>query len=158
MRSLIISLICCVITLQLQAQSKKKKEKKSKSLTVFTVNKKPVTADEFIYLYKKNHQNNQDDFTKEKINEYLDLFINFKLKVEEARSRGMDTASAFVTEYNSYKDELRKPYLPDSKLTDSLVKLTYSRIKEEIHAAHILINIKPDATPDDTLKAYNRIM
>lgn len=150
--------MCCVMMLQLQAQSKKKKEKKSKSLTVFTVNKKPVTANEFIYLYKKNHQNNPDDFSKEKINEYLDLFINFKLKVEEAKSRGMDTAAAFVNEYNSYKDELRKPYLPDSKLIDSLVKLTYNRIQDEVHAAHILINTKPDASPEDTLKAYNKIL
>jgi peptidyl-prolyl cis-trans isomerase SurA len=158
MRSIVITLLCCIMMVQLQAQSKKKKEKKSKSVTVFTVNKKPITADEFIYLYKKNHQNNPDDFSKEKISEYLDLFINFKLKVEEARSRGLDTAAAFVTEYNSYKDELRKPYLPDSKIIDSLVKLTYNRIKEEIHAAHILINIKPDATPQDTLNAYNKIV
>jgi peptidyl-prolyl cis-trans isomerase SurA len=157
MRSIVITLLCCVAVIQLQAQSKNTKQKKSKVLPVFTVNKKPVTTDEFIYLYKKNHQNNADDFSKEKIVEYLDLFINFKLKVEEARHRGMDTTATFINEYNSYKDELRKPYLPDSKLTDSLVKLTYNRIKEEIHAAHILINLKPEATPEDTLLAYNRI-
>jgi peptidyl-prolyl cis-trans isomerase SurA len=157
MRSIVITLLCCLMVMQLQAQSKKKKEKKSKSVIVFTVNKKPVTTDEFTYLYKKNHQNNPDDFSKEKITEYLDLFINFKLKVEEARSRGLDTAASFINEYNSYKEELRKPYLPDSKLTDSLVKLTYNRIKEEIHAAHILINLKPESTPQDTLNAYNKI-
>src|SRR5947207_1218447 len=113
MRSLFIALLCCVFATA-QAQSKKKKEKKSKAITVFTVNNKAVTTDEFIYLYKKNHQNKADDFSTEKINEYLDLFINFKLKVEEARHRGLDTAASFVKEYNSYKDELRKPYLPDA--------------------------------------------
>jgi len=157
MRSLFIALLCCVFVAG-QAQSKKKKEKKSKAITVFTVNNKAVTTDEFIYLYKKNHQNKTEDFSTEKINEYLDLFINFKLKVEEARHRGLDTAASFVKEYNSYKDELRKPYLPDSKITDSLVRLTYNRMKEEIHASHILINLNPEATPEDTLKAYNKII
>ncbi len=157
MRITAITLLCCLMVITGMAQRKKKKEKPTKSIPVFTVNKKPVTTNEFIYLYKKNHQNSQDDFSKEKIEEYLTLFINFKLKVEEARHRGLDTAASFVREYNSYKEELRKPYLPDSKLTDSLVKFTYNRLKEEIHAAHILINLKPDATPEDTLAAYKKI-
>jgi peptidyl-prolyl cis-trans isomerase SurA len=86
------------------------------------------------------------------------LFINFKLKVHEAKQRGMDTTAAFVKEYNSYRDELRKPYLPDAKLTDSLVRLTYERLKEEIKASHILVQLKPEASPADTLKAYSKII
>jgi peptidyl-prolyl cis-trans isomerase SurA len=138
------------------AQSKKQKSTPTQNL--FTVNKKAVTTDEFIYLYKKNHQNKTEDFTSAKIQEYLDLFINFKLKVEEAKARGLDTTQAFIREFNQYKEELRKPYLPDTKLTDSLVRLTYNRMKEEVKASHILINLKPDASPEDTLKAYNRII
>src|SRR5688572_8033978 len=131
--------------------------KKNKPATFFTVNKKPVTVDEFIYLYKKNHQDLQKDFTNEKINEYLDLFINFKLKVEEAKKRGLDTTKVFLKEYNGYREELRKPYLPDAKIIDSLVKLTYERMKVEVSAAHILISVKPDASPEDTLKTYQKI-
>jgi peptidyl-prolyl cis-trans isomerase SurA len=138
------------------AQSKKQKSTPAQNL--FTVNKKSVTTNEFIYLYKKNHQNKAEDFTSEKIQEYLDLFINFKLKVEEAKARGLDTTQAFKREFSQYKEELRKPYLPDTKLTDSLVRLTYNRMKEEVKASHILINVKPDASPEDTLKAYNRII
>ena len=70
----------------------------NKSITLFAVNKRPVTVDEFIYLYKKNHHDVQKDFTKEKINEYLQLFVNFKLKVEEARRRGLDTTIVFKKE------------------------------------------------------------
>ncbi len=138
------------------AQSKKQKATPAQIL--FTVNKKPVTTDEFIYLYKKNHQNKTEDFTSEKIQEYLDLFINFKLKVEEAKARGLDTTQSFIREFNQYKEELRKPYLPDTKLTDSLVRLTYNRMKEEVKASHILINLKQDPSPEDTLQAYNKIM
>jgi peptidyl-prolyl cis-trans isomerase SurA len=138
------------------AQSKKQKTTPAQKL--FTVNKKTVTTDEFIYLYKKNHQNKTEDFTSEKIQEYLDLFINFKLKVEEAKARGLDTTKAFIREFNQYKEELRKPYLPDTKLTDSLVRLTYNRMKEEVKASHILINLKQDPSPEDTLNAYNKII
>jgi peptidyl-prolyl cis-trans isomerase SurA len=137
------------------AQSKKDKDN---DLPLFTIAKKPVTADEFIYLYKKNHQNKPEEFTKEKISEYMELFINFKLKVEEAKRRGLDTTAAFKKEYNTYREELRKPYLPDTKLVDSLVKLTYERLKEEVKASHILINVPPSASPVDTTVAYQRIM
>jgi len=130
--------------------------KSNKSVTLFAVNKRPVTVDEFIYLYKKNHHDSQNDFTEEKINEYLELFVNFKLKVEEARSRGLDTTKVFLKEFNGYKDELRKPYLPDAKILDSLVRLTYARMQEEVNASHILVALKPDPSPDDTLKAYTK--
>src|SRR5689334_22112864 len=129
----------------------------SKPITVFSVGGKPVNSDEFLYLYKKNHPNKATDYTPEKIDEYLALFINFKVKVDEAKRRGMDTTAAFLKEYNSYKDELRKPYLPDAKLIDSLVRLTYDRMKEEIRASHILISLSPDPSPEDTLKAYKKI-
>jgi peptidyl-prolyl cis-trans isomerase SurA len=153
-------LLLCSATLTTGfAQNKKQKMVKSDdAITVFSVNKKPVTAAEFIYLFGKNPQHTPEEFSEKKIQEYLDLLINFKLKVEEARKRGLDTTAAFVREYNQYKEELRKPYLPDASLTDSLVKLTYNRMKEEVKAGHILINVRPDAPPADTLSAYNRLL
>ena len=129
----------------------------AKSETLFTINKKPVSTEEFIYLYRKNHQHKPEEFTKDKIDEYLNLFINYKLKVEEALSRGMDTTATFKKEYQTYRDELLKPYMPDLKLIDSLVAMTYDRLKEEVNASHILIRLAPDAPPEDTLEAYKRI-
>ncbi len=133
-------------------------DKRKTNQVLFKVNKKPVTVDEFIYLYKKNHQDPDKDFTREKIDEYLHLFINFKLKVEEARSRKLDTTKVFLSEYNGYREELRKPYLPDSRMVDSLVRLTYARLQEEIKASHILLALKADASAADTAKAYAEIM
>jgi peptidyl-prolyl cis-trans isomerase SurA len=152
-QSIATSLLCLCFSLAF-AQA----PKAVNDLNIFSVNKKPIAAEEFIYLYKKNHQNKTTDFTSEKVEEYLNLFINFKLKVTEAQQRGMDTTEAFKKEFNSYKDELRRPYLPDAKLLDSLVRLTYERMKEEINASHILINLPPDPKPEDTLAAFNRIM
>src|SRR5688572_15816323 len=156
LRRAAITLLIGLLSIPSLAQTQP--DKKNKPLTLFTVNKNPVTVDEFIYLYKKNHHDAQKDFTTEKINEYLDLFINFKLKVEEAKKRGLDTTKTFLKEYNGYRDELRKPYLPDAKIVDSLVKLTYDRMKEEIRAAHILVSVKSDASPEDTLRAYQKIL
>ncbi len=133
-------------------------KKKSPAPALFGINQRTIPADEFVYLYQKNHPDKKAEYTKEKVSQYMDLFINFKLKVEEARARGLDTTTAFIREYNSYRDELRKPYLPESRLVDSLVKLTYERLQEEVSAAHILIGIKPDATPADTLDAWKKIM
>ncbi len=152
-----LMLLCIGIFSFSFGQGKRSKPKNEKTITVFSVGGNPVTANEFLYLYKKNHTK-KEDFTQQKVEEYLELFINFKLKVQEARQRGMDTSPSFVKEYNSYKDELRKPYLPDASLTDSLVKKTYDRLKEEVKASHILITLTPDPSAADTLEAYNRIV
>lgn len=133
------------------------KSKNLKTQTLFTVGEEPVSANEFEYLYKKNHQD-KAEYTSQKIDEYLKLYINFKLKVREARSRGIDTTAAFLKEYETYKEELKKPYLPEGKLIDSLVKVTYQRLQEEVRASHILISLKADATPADTLLAFNKAL
>ncbi len=143
-----------LINTQLFAQNKKSKN----TQVLFSVNKKPITTEEFIYLYTKNHKGHTEEFTKVKIEEYLDLYIKFKLKVEEARQRGMDTTTKFKKEFMGYKEALRKPYLPDNKLIDSLTLLTYGRLKEEVKAAHILIRVQPEANPADTLAAWNKII
>jgi peptidyl-prolyl cis-trans isomerase SurA len=123
---------------------------------LFSIKGKPVTTGEFIYLYKKNHLQPQD-FTEEKINEYLNLFINFKLKIAEAKSRGLDTTQAFVKEFNTYKEELKKPYRAGTDDLDRLTKEAYDRSTEEVKVAHLLIMVKPDAAPSDTLAAFNKI-
>jgi peptidyl-prolyl cis-trans isomerase SurA len=137
-------------------QDKGKRQKRRDIL--FEVGDRKVSTDEFIYLYRKNHPDSSSAYTAEDINQYVELFINFKLKVEEARHRGMDTTSAFLSEYRGYRNELLKPYLPDSKIMDSLVAQAYERMKEEVRASHLLISLPPDASPDDTLRAYNRAL
>lgn len=129
---------------------------KQDDLLLFSINDKPVNVNEFIYLYTKNHQGKAGEFTKEKIEEYMELFINFKLKVAEAESRGMDLKPEFIDELNTYKEELRKPFVAETDVLDKLVKEAYDRLKSEVKASHILINIEHDATPSDTLAAYNK--
>jgi peptidyl-prolyl cis-trans isomerase SurA len=128
----------------------------SKSPALFTLAGEETTEGEFLYAFRKNHTA-EADFTEKNVNDYLQLFINFKLKVQEARARGLDTAKAYLSELNSYKDELKKPYLPSEHSLDFLVKETYDRLTEEVRASHILIRVAENAGPADTAKAYTRI-
>jgi peptidyl-prolyl cis-trans isomerase SurA len=128
----------------------------TRSLPLFSVGKTSVTTDEFLYTYRKNQQN-QQDFTEQKVNEYLDLFVNFKLKVAEAHTRGLDTTSKFTAEFKTYREELKKPYRTEPDALDKLTKETYQRLTEEVNAEHILITLKPDASPADTLVAFQKV-
>jgi peptidyl-prolyl cis-trans isomerase SurA len=151
-RSLLITLFCAVGLACVGQQEKQKKQQ-----VLFSVNKVPTFTDEFTYLYKKNHQNKPEDFTESKVNEYLNLFTNFKLKVTEARALGMDTTAKFSKEYKTYREDLKKPYRAEPNALDKLTKEAYDHLTQEVKASHILINLKPDAFPSDTLAAYNKI-
>jgi len=122
---------------------------------LMTINGKPVLKSEFEYIYNKNNTNNSLD--KKTLDEYVDLFINFKLKVEEAKTQGIDTTKSFINELAGYRSQLTKPYLTDSKVDESVLREAYERSKEDVEVSHILIRIPENATPADTLKAWNDI-
>ena len=70
----------------------------------------------------------------------------------------MDTTKAFVKELSGYKEELKRPYLAKEDELERLAKQAYQRMQEEVKASHILISVKPDAPPPDTLNAYQEIL
>ena len=88
----------------------------------------------------------------------LDLFINYTLKVKEAYQLKLDTLPSYIKEIETYRNQLSAPYLQDKSFTDKLIKEAYFRTKNEIKAKHILIRTKKNATPEDTLAAYNKIL
>jgi peptidyl-prolyl cis-trans isomerase SurA len=153
MRFLLITLFFCAFTLAHAQQA----AKQPKPVTLFTIKKQPIFTEEFAYIYKKNNQGKAENFTDAKIQEYLDLFVNFKLKVTEAYTRGFDTTAAFQKEFRTYSEELKKPYQAEADDLDRLTKEAYQRLSEEVKAAHILILIKEGATPTDTAAAYDKI-
>jgi peptidyl-prolyl cis-trans isomerase SurA len=119
------------------------------------INGKPISKSEFEYIYNKNNSNNS--LEKKSLQEYAELFVNFKLKVEEAKSQGLDTTSSFKSEYLGYRAELSKPYLTDSKAEEKVLKEAYSRYLKDVNVSHILVRIPEKPTPDDTLKAWKKI-
>ena len=120
---------------------------------IMTVNNTPVYFSEFVNVYTKNNKN--PDTSKEALDEYMELFVNYKLKVAEAERLGMDTNQIFLKELNGYRRQLAKPYLTDSSFQKQLLKDAYERMLEEVKASHILIKIEGAGLPKDTLAAYN---
>lgn len=123
---------------------------------VLTVEDEKVTVDDFEAIFRKN--NRDSVVTKEALSDYMELFINFKLKVREAEELGLDTSANFRRELTGYRKQLSRPYLIDNELLDELIQEAYNRTRQEVRASHILIKVDRDAAPEDTLKAYNRIM
>lgn len=115
-----------------------------------------IYDDEFIYVFNKNNFMDSAVAISE-LEEYLDLFINFKLKISEARSLGLQNTNEFSQEFESYREELIKPYLTERDVNDRLVRQAYERLKTEINASHILIQLNENASPGDTLRAYEKI-
>lgn len=123
---------------------------------LMTINGVKVTKSEFEYIYNKNNKNNNID--KKNLDEYLDMFINFKLKVIEAEEQKLDTIASFKRELASYRRQLATPYLTDLAYEENLYKEAYDHFKQDCEVSHILIRIDDDALPADTLKAYNKAM
>lgn len=128
----------------------------SDSPTLLTINNHKVSKAEFLRIYEKNSNIATEE--KKSIDEYLQLFINYKLKVIEAENLGYDTAKSFITEMAGYRDQLAKPYLTDTTVIDSLVKVYYNWSHYELNVSHIMVKVGLTAPPADTLKAYKRIM
>lgn len=126
--------------------------------TIVTIDGRPVSVEEFENIYRKNNTNLNDENEVKSPQEYMKMFVDFKLKVIEAENRGLDTTLSFVDELTQYRDELAKTYLTDVSVTDSMVKEAYYRTKNLVKVNHILISLKENATHDDTLKAYNKLI
>ncbi len=120
------------------------------------INGENISLSEFENIYKKN--NSVPTAEHKTIDEYIELFINYKLKVKEAEEMGLDTSKAFKNELAGYKKQLSQPYLIDTSVGESLIKEAHERIKYDVNASHILVRVGSEASPADTLKAYNRVM
>ena len=88
---------------------------------LFTVKNQPVTVDEFLYIYTKNN-GEKADFNKKSLQENLDLYKNFKLKVQYAKDQKLDTLPSIKTELAGYRKQLADSYLMDKEVTDKLIK------------------------------------
>lgn len=110
--------------------------KKNNDPVLMTVDGKDVPVSEFLYLYGKNTGQQQSKMT---VDEYLDLFVVYKLKVADAESAGLDTVASFKNEYNGYRIDLAKPYLKDREAEDSMVVEAYEHKKREVDVSHIMV-------------------
>lgn len=120
---------------------------RAKEPTVMTVNGRDVPLSEFQYLYLKNQQQTQ----LQPIDEYVEIFKLYKLKVADALAMGLDTTKAFRDEYEQYRNELAQPYLADSAYTAQLVDEAYRFYGIQVHPCHIMLTKTPDGAENRVL-------
>ena len=123
---------------------------------LFTIDDKPYDTEEFIRVYNKNLDLVKDESQKD-LTQYLELYIGYKLKVNKAFKLGLQNGAQYQNELKSYRTQLSKNYLMDSKVTQELLDEGYARLQKEINASHILLMVDENASPEDTLAAYNKI-
>jgi len=127
-----------------------------KKQVLFTIDDKPYYTDDFVRVYNKNLDLVKDDSQKD-IDNYLDLYLAYKMKVNKAYDLGLDKNPKYIKELESYRSQLSKNYLTDTNVSEQLIREAYDRSLKEIKAAHILVLVDENATPQDTLKAYQKI-
>ena len=139
MKKAFLFLVVAAMSMGIMAQSE----------TLMTINGKAVSAEEFLYIYEKNNQAGAVD--PKTMDEYLDMFINFKLKVAEAEAQGIDTTESFKKELKGYRAQATPKYLQDEAAMDSLIEMSWRHLSKDRRAAHIAIQCP--ASADSTAQA-----
>jgi len=144
MKKIGLSILCGAFALVISAQD------------VLTIDSQNISLEEFNNVFYKN--NNNTELTKEYLDEYMQLFVNFKLKVKEADELGLDTITAFVSELDGYRTQLAKPYLKNKEFDENMLTEAYDRMKQDIKASHILIAVDEKATVQQEKEAYDKVL
>lgn len=151
MKRIIQSIFLSTLTLGAFGQS-------SKDAIILEVKDEKVPVKDFKYVYNKNNSKDKEAYSQKSLNEYMDLFVKYKLKVKEAETLKMDTAIAFIEELEGYRVQLAKPYLTAPGFEEKMAKEAYQRMKMDVSTSHILIMVDEFAAPEDTLITYNKAL
>lgn len=123
---------------------------------LFAVNERSVKVSEFEYIYTKNN-GEKADYSEESLNEYLDLYVKFKLKVEQAKSMGLDTVQRLQNELAGYRKQLASSYLVDKEVSEKLIDQVVDRMKTDVEVSHIFVSNPPNSKPGSAAEAEKKI-
>ncbi|MCS6982149.1 MAG: peptidylprolyl isomerase [Flavobacteriales bacterium] len=130
----------------------------AQSPVLLTINDQKITLSEFEAIFRKNSPKDKK-ITKQDLDEYIDLFVNYKLKVRQALDLKMDTAASFRNEFAGYKKQLAAPYMKDKNAEERMLREAYERNKYDLRVAHLLLKFPSDCQlPEDTLALYNKAL
>lgn len=116
-----------------------------------------ISFSEFEQVYRKSNLESVVAEPKT-VEEYLEMYIDFRLKVLAAMEAGLDTNPAFISELEGYRNQLAQQYLVDHEVTDRLLEEAYERSKYDVWVSHILLTVNEHAPPADTMEVYNRMI
>jgi len=143
-RILVLSLLILLFSSGLSAQ------------TLFTVDGDPVSKGEFLKAFSKNNTGIVP--SQKSYRDYLELYIRYKLKVKAAYAAQLDTLPAQRTELLNFRSQVADTYMKDQESMDRLVREVSVRGQKDIRLDHIYIALPKNATPADTLRAYEKAM
>ena len=126
---------------------------KLSSQELMNISGESISLEEFISTLMKNNQ--EIEITKEYLDDYVNLFIDYKLKVIHAKELGLDKEQAFINELEVYRKQLAKPYLQAKEFNEELINEAYERMSFDVNASHILFRTDDSFLPKDTLLKYN---
>ena len=155
MKKAFLLLAVVAMSMGVMAQTGLEPEQDSHSGVLMTINGKAVSAEEFLYIYEKNNQ--ADAVDPKTMDEYLDMFINFKLKVAEAEAQGIDTTESFKKELKGYRAQATPKYLQDEAAMDSLIEMSWRHLSKDRRAAHIAIQCPASADSAAQAEALAKI-
>ena len=144
-----IILVCTILSFVFKAHSQSQRD------VILTIDNTPVYKQDFLRVYKKNLDLVKDTSQKS-VDGYLDLFVDYKLKVKEAYAQKLDQGKAYKKEFEKYRAQLSRNYLFEQKIEEDMALEAFERSKEQINAQHVLIMVGYDALPQDTLQAFNK--
>jgi peptidyl-prolyl cis-trans isomerase SurA len=148
MKKTFLSICLSTILFVLSAQNK--------SEILLTIGDESITVHEFINTFNRN--NSFSKATETEVKDYIDLYIRFKLKVKEGLEIKIDTGATFQKELTAYKKQSSQSYFEDREVTENLINEAIERSKLMVRASHILIICDIDASPKDSLSAYNKAL
>ncbi len=119
-----------------------------KDAVLMTVDGKDITVSEFEYLYNKN---NAQQVEPQSLESYLDLFVNYRLKVADALRAKADTTQSFISEFEKYRDDLARPYISDRQEAERLRREAYAHRLRDVTVSHIMVSRNDGKAVADSL-------
>jgi len=119
---------------------------------LFEIDEETLQVGPFIESFQKNSELMAS--SKEDLEDYLQLYINFRLKIKSAYDQELDTLQSFQKEFSRYYKQIADSYISNGEVTEAMVKETYDRTKTEVRVSHILLNLSK--YEEDTAKVYKK--
>jgi peptidyl-prolyl cis-trans isomerase SurA len=120
------------------------------------IGQEKVSVDEFLRIYQKNNQSTTS-YSEKDVQEYVELFTLFKMKLQEAKRMRLDTLPMLKEDYQKYTDQLVQNHFVDKNYIENIWKAQYEHMKYDVKVAHIMVKCAPNTNPSDTLIAYNKL-
>lgn len=123
---------------------------------LLTIDGEPATVGEFLYIYQKNNSASQAE-DQRSLQDYLDLFVNYRLKVKAAQEAGIDTTEAFRKELAGYRNQTTPQYMVNKQVEEKIVQNAYGRMLTDRLVRHIAVQCNSHATPEEEAEALAKI-